>query len=37
MINNFSRDPLECKKCGEIMELYEIWHPEYGYLYEYGK
>ena len=37
MINNFSIDPLECKKCGEIMELYEIWHPEYGYLYEYGK
>lgn len=37
MIENFSVDPLKCKKCGEVMELFEIWHPEYGYLYEYGK
>lgn len=34
MINSFSKDPLKCKKCGEIMELWEIWHHEYGYIYE---
>jgi hypothetical protein len=37
IIENFSRDPLKCKNCGEKMNLFEIWHPEYGYLFEYGK
>jgi hypothetical protein len=37
MIKNFSKDPLKCKKCGNIMELWEIWHEKYGYIYDLGK
>jgi Putative transposase/Transposase zinc-binding domain len=37
MIRNFSKDPLECKRCGVIMELWEIWHHKYGYIYDLGK
>ncbi len=37
MIRNFSKDPFRCKKCGEIMELWEIWQRKYGYIYELGK
>ncbi|MBC2582812.1 transposase [Clostridium sp. DJ247] len=32
IIKNFSKDPLRCKNCGRKMELFQIWHPEYGYL-----
>ncbi|WP_094551362.1 transposase [Petroclostridium xylanilyticum] len=35
MINNFSKDPLKCKKCGETMDLWEIWHYKYGYIYDF--
>lgn len=37
MIINFSKDPHKCKKCGEIMELWEIWQKKYGCIYEFGK
>ena len=36
MIRTFSKDPYECKRCGEIMELWEIWQSKYGYIYEFG-
>ena len=36
MIRTFSKDPYECKRCGEIMELWEIWQRKYGYIYELG-
>ena len=34
MIKNFAKDPLRCKKCGKLMELMEIWHYKYGYIYD---
>jgi hypothetical protein len=37
VIKNFSEDPLKCKKCGNIMELWEIWHEKYGYIYDLSK
>jgi hypothetical protein len=37
MIRNFSQDPLVCRKCGEHMELWEIWQEKYGYIYDLGK
>jgi len=37
MINNFSKDPLKCRKCGTQMELWEIWHKKYGYIYDLAK
>ena len=32
-IDALGEDPLKCTKCGEEMELYKIWHPQYGFLY----
>lgn len=28
------KDPLLCPRCGEPMELWEIWHPRYGVIYD---
>ena len=28
------KDPMICRHCGHIMELYQIWHPKYGVLYD---
>jgi hypothetical protein len=33
IISNFEKDPLLCPICGAEMELWFIWHPEYGVLY----
>ena len=33
IISNFQKDPLLCPICGAEMELWFIWHPEYGVLY----
>jgi hypothetical protein len=33
VIDSFRRDPLLCPVCGTEMELWFIWHPEYGVLY----
>ena len=33
IINRFQKDPLLCPICGIEMELWFIWHPEYGVLY----
>ena len=27
-------DPLICRHCGEEMEIWEMWHPDYGYIYK---
>jgi len=37
MILNFSKDPYQCRKCGQMMELWEIWKKEYGYIYDLAK
>jgi hypothetical protein len=34
IINSFRKDPLLCPICGTEMELWFIWHPEYGVLYD---
>lgn len=34
IINRFEKDPLLCPICGTDMELWFIWHPEYGVLYD---
>ena len=36
MIINFSKDPRKCLKCGQLMELWQIWHRKYGYIYDMG-
>jgi hypothetical protein len=36
MIINFSKDPGKCSKCGQLMELFQIWHRKYGYIYDMG-
>lgn len=33
-IQNFSKDPMRCKKCNRIMDLWKIWHPKYGLIYD---
>ena len=31
-------DPMKCRYCGCEMELWKIWHPKYGFIYdEYEK
>lgn len=35
MIESFKVDPLICPKCKEKMHLMYIWHPKYGYLYDF--
>lgn len=34
IINRFEKDPLLCPVCGVEMELWFIWHPVYGVLYD---
>ena len=33
-IEAFSKDPLVCTHCHNAMELWRIWHPKYGLLYD---
>ena len=35
LIESFQRDPLKCPYCGDEMELWEIWHPVYGQIYDF--
>lgn len=28
------RDPLKCRFCGTIMDLWRVWHPKYGLIYD---
>src|SRR6266545_6913786 len=30
----FGRDPLRCSRCGRTMWLWQIWHPQYGVIYD---
>jgi len=34
IIKSFGNDPMKCS-CGTEMELWRIWHPEYGTVYSY--
>ncbi len=27
-------DPMKCRYCGDEMELWKIWHPKYGIIYD---
>lgn len=31
--SSFGEDPVICPHCGSEMELWEVWHPEKGFLY----
>src|SRR6266852_5429490 len=31
------RDPLRCPRCRGEMELWRIWHPTYGVIYDEGE
>ncbi|WP_180955744.1 IS91 family transposase [Bacillus sp. V33-4] len=35
MIEAFDQDPFLCPYCHRKMDLVEIWHADYGYLYHY--
>ena len=37
LMQTFGRDPLLCPRCGEEMELWRIWHPKYGDLFDLGR
>jgi len=32
--NSFGIDPFKCPNCGEELILYEVWHPQYGLVYD---
>ncbi|MCL5780133.1 MAG: transposase [Firmicutes bacterium] len=34
LIQNFGKNPLVCPSCKCEMELWAIWHPRYGYIYD---
>ena len=31
------RDPFRCPHCGEEMEIWRLWHPTYGVIYDEGE
>lgn len=33
----YGQDPLRCKQCGTQMWLWQVWHPEYGVIYDEGE
>ena len=35
MIESFEKDPLLCPGCNKVMDLAEVYHGDYGYLYHY--
>lgn len=37
LLQTFGRDPLLCPRCGEEMELWRVWHPRYGDLFDLGR
>lgn len=37
IIKEFGENPLACSKCKNEMELWEIWHPKYGYIYDIAR
>lgn len=34
MLSTLGRDPLRCPRCGREMWLWQIWHPQYGVIYD---
>ncbi len=34
LIASFGKDPLICSNCKQEMELWRIWHPGYGDIYD---
>ncbi len=37
LIASFGKDPLLCPNCNQEMELWCIWHPDYGDIYDMGR
>ena len=37
LIRTYGQDPLLCPRCGGEMELWRIWHPSYGDLFDLGR
>ncbi len=37
LINSFGCDPLVCRYCKKEMELWRIWHPAYGDIFDLGR
>ena len=33
-VETFNKDPLVCSHCNNTMELWQIWHPKYGLMYD---
>jgi hypothetical protein len=34
MLSAFGHDPLMCPRCGGVMWLWQVWHPQYGIVYD---
>jgi len=34
LINSFKIDPFRCPHCGSELILYQVWHPDYGLVYD---
>jgi len=34
IIDNFGRNPIQCKRCGIEKILWKIWHKDYGIIYD---
>jgi hypothetical protein len=34
MVATFGRDPLVCPQCGQELWLWQVWHPQYGMVYD---
>lgn len=37
LIESFGKDVLKCPCCGSEMELWRIWHPKYGDIYDISR
>lgn len=37
LIECFGKDPVRCPCCGNDMELWKIWHPKYGDIYNFQR
>ena len=37
LIKSFGKDPLICPDCHQEMELWRIWNPGYGNIYDFGR
>lgn len=37
LTRSFGQDPLICPHCAQEMELWYIWHPKYGTIYDFCK